>query len=259
MGRELDVTVRRHGQVVMVHPRGLLTLDTATDLWRVLVKELHGHGRVVVDLDGFRLGSQASWVMIFPTVLAECGGWPAAKIALCRPDAEMTEALVTLGVPALVPVYHLQLEAKGAIDRRPDIVRMRTGLPGDVRAPARARRLIRDMCPLWQVDHDLQDTAQVVVNELVEVAIGPSGSAAELMLERGPRGLRLAVQDASPTAEPSRGTPTAEPSHGTPTEHSIETLPKGPELGLEMLGNLTTAWGVDVAPDGTTAWAVITD
>lgn len=254
LDRELDVTVRRHGQVVIVHPRGSLELDTATHLWRVLVKALHAHGRVVVDLDGFRLGSQASWVMIFPTVLAECGGWPAAKIALCRPDAAMTQALATLEVPALVPVYHLQLEAKGAIDRRPDIVRMRTGLPGDVRAPAKARRLIRDMCPLWQVDHDLQDTAQVVVNELVEVALGPSGRAAELSLERGPLGLRLAVQDASPTA------PTSPTSYGMPTaEHSIEAQHKGPELGLEMLGNLTTAWGVDVAPGGTTAWAVITD
>ncbi len=240
----LDVTVRRHGQVVMVHPRGLLTLHTATDLWRVLVKELLGHGRVVVDLEGFRLGPQASWVMIFPTVLAECGGWPAAKIALCRPDTEMTEALATLGVPALVPVYHLQLEAKGAIDRRPDLVRMRTGLPGNVRAPATARRLIRDMCPLWQVDHDLQDTAQVVVNELLDVAIGPTGTAAELLLERGPLGLRLAVQDASLTR---------------PEEPSRDPLHRGMGLGLEMLGNLTTAWGVDVAPEGMTAWAVITD
>ena len=241
MDVELDVTVRRHGQVAIVHPRGQLTLHTATELWRVLVKELLGHGRVVVDLDGFRLGPQSSWVMIFPTVLAECGGWPAAKIALCRPDAEMTEALVAGGVPSLVPVYPLQLEAKGAIDRRPDIVRIRTGLPHNVRAPATARQLIRNMCPLWQVDDDLQDTAQVVVSELVDVAIGPAATAAELILERGPQGLQLAVQDAS--ARP-------------------EKLPSDPlrqGLGLEILGNLTTAWGVDVAPDRKTAWAVITN
>lgn len=237
----LDVTVRRHGQVVMVHPRGLLTLHTATELWRVLVKELLGHGRVVVDLDGFRLGPQASCVMIFPTVLAGCGGWPAAKIALCRPDPEMAEALAAGGVSALVPVHHLQLEATAAIDRRPDVVRMQTGLPGSVRAQASARRLIRDVCPLWQVDHDLQDTAQVVVSELVDVAIGPAGTAAELILERGPQGLQLAVQDAS----------------ARPEELSTDPLRTG--LGLEMLGNLTTAWGVDVAPDGKTAWALITN
>ncbi len=237
---ELDVTVRRHGQVVIVHPRGFLTLRTATELRRVLVKELISHGRVVVDLDGFRLGPQASWVMIFPTTLAECGGWPAAKIALCRPDPEMTEALAAGGVPALVPVYPLQLEAKGAIDRRPDVVRMRTGLPHNLRAQASARQLIRDMCPLWQIDHDLQDTTQVVVSELVDVAVGPVGSAAELILERGPVGLQLAVQDASSTR---------------PEELSTDPLRQG--LGQEMLGKLTTAWGLDLARGAKTAWAVI--
>jgi hypothetical protein len=239
---ELDVTVRRHGQVTIVHPRGTLTLRTATELRRVLVKELVSHGRVVVDLDGFRLGPQASWVMIFPTTLAECGGWPAAKIALCRPDAEMTDALAAGGVPALVPVYPLQLEAKGAIDRRPDIVRMRTGLPHNRQAQASARQLIRDMGPLWQIDHELQDTAQVVVSELVDVAVGPAGTAAELILERGPRGLQLAVQDASSTR---------------PDELSTDPPHQG--LGWEMLGNLTTAWGLDVASGGKTAWAVISD
>lgn len=242
MVMELDVTVRHHGQVAIVHPRGFLTLRTATELRRVLVKELVSHGRVVVDLDGFRLGPQASWVMIFPTVLAECGGWPAAKIALCRPDAEMTAALAAGGVPAVVPVYPLQLEAKGAIDRRPDVVRMQTGLPHNMHAPASARQLIRDVCPLWQIDHDLQVTAQLVVSELVDVAVGTAGSAAELILERGPQGLQLAVQDASSSR---------------PEEPVIDPVRKG--LVGELLGNLTTAWGLHVAPGGKTAWAVITD
>jgi hypothetical protein len=240
MDMELDVTVRRHGQVAIVHPRGFLTLHTATVWRRVLVKELVSHGRVVVDLDGFRLGPQASWVMIFPTVLAECGGWPAAKIALCRPDEEMTEALAAGGVPAVVPVYPLQLEAKGAIDRRPDVVRAQTGLPPHMRAPASARQLVRDICPLWQIDHDLQDTAQVVVSELVDVTVGPAGRAAELILERGPQGLQLAVQDASSSR---------------PEELAIDPVRKG--LVGELLGNLTTAWGLHVAHGGKTAWAMI--
>lgn len=238
---EFDVTVRRHGPVTIVHPRGSLTLRTAMELRRVLVKELVNHGRVVVDLDGFQLGPQADWVMIFPTVLAECGGWPAAKIALCRPDMEMTEALTAGGVPAVVPVYPLQLEAKSEIDRRPDVVRMQTGLPHNLRAPANARQLIREMCPLWQIDHDLQDTAQVVVSELVDVTVGPAGSAAELILERGPQGLQLAVQDASSSRL---------------EELTIDPVREG--LLGELLGNLTTAWGLHVAPGGKTAWAVIT-
>jgi hypothetical protein len=241
----LDVTVRRHGQVVVVHPRGLLTSRAARELHCVLHKELLDHGRVVVDLDGFQLGSQASSVEIFPAALAECGGWPTAKVVLCRPNNEMAQTLADQGVSVSVPVYHLLLEAEAAIDRRPDVVRMRTRLPCDVRAPAEARQLVRDVCPLWQVDDELQDTAQVVVSELVGIAVGPAGIAAGLTLEQGPRGLRVAVRGASPIGL------------SRPQERSTDLQLRGLGLGLQMLANLTTAWGVDIQPEGKTVWAEI--
>jgi hypothetical protein len=248
MDSKLDVTVRRHKQVVVVHPRGYLNVLTATELHRVLLQQLRDHGRVMVDLDGFTVGSQSPWVMIFPAVLAECGGWPAAKIVLCRPDPQMTSALTARGVPTLVPVHHLQLEAEAAIDERPDVVRRRTGLPGNVWAPAMARQLIRDTCPLWQVDDELQDAAQVVVNELVDVAVGDVGSASQLTLERASRVLRLSVQDARLSRPLYR-----------PQAQLADPLHRGRGLGLEMLGKLTTAWGVDMASAGKIAWAVISD
>ncbi len=65
MGSTLDIAAYRHGQVVVVHPRGLLTVRTGTELRWVLTKELTHHGRVVVDLDGFSVG-RASCVTIFP-------------------------------------------------------------------------------------------------------------------------------------------------------------------------------------------------
>lgn len=245
MGAGLDVTVRRHGPVAIVHPRGSLTWSNAAELRRVVVQELGSTGRVVVDLDGFQLGPQGSEVMIFSAALADCGGWPAAKIALCRPDPQMTHVLAARRVSSLVPVYHLLLEAEAEIDRQPALVRKRIELPGDVTAPAMARHVVRDVCPLWTVDDDLQETAQVVANELATVAVGRAGTA-ELTLERGRGGLRLAIQDACLTAPPSR-----------PQRYTID--PRQRELGLrlDMLGNLTTAWGVDVASGGTTAWAII--
>jgi len=130
---------------------------------------------------------------------------------------------------------------------RPDMLRMQARLPCDVWAPAAARQLIRDVCLLWQVDDALQDTAQVVVSELVGLTVGHASTATGLTLERGPRGLRVAVRDAVPTG-PSR-----------PEECSTDPPRRqGIGLGLEMLENLTTAWGVDVQPDGKTAWAEIT-
>jgi hypothetical protein len=78
MDTGLDVTVRRHEQVVVVHLRGVLTLSTATELHRVLVRGLLDHGQVVVDLDGFQLGPHASWVEIFPAALGELGPMKSA-------------------------------------------------------------------------------------------------------------------------------------------------------------------------------------
>jgi hypothetical protein len=109
----------------------------------VLAKELTAHSRVVVDLDGLRVGRESS-VTVFPAVLTQCGGWPSAKLALCRPDDAMVQALTARGVAALVPVYHLRLEAEAAIDERPPVVRIRLHLPFDTGSAASARRLVRE-------------------------------------------------------------------------------------------------------------------
>ena len=245
MSSALDIAAYRHGQVVVVHPRGLLTVRTGTELRRVLTKELTGHGRVVVDLDGFSVG-RASCVTIFPAVLTQCGGWPAAKLALCRPEPGMAQALAARRVSALVPVYHLLLEAQAAIDSRPPVVRVRVQLPFDAGAPATARRLVREMCPLWQVDEQSQDTAQFVVSELVANAVEHACTGVGVTLERGPQGLRIAVRDSSPVGFPG------------PVERSTDPLGQVRGRGLELVDTLTPAWGVDVQPDGNTVWAEIT-
>ncbi|MGH3897708.1 MAG: ATP-binding protein [Pseudonocardiaceae bacterium] len=242
MDYALDIAVHHHGQVLVVHPRGLLTVRTAAELRRVLAEELFDHGRVVVDLDGFRVG-RASCVTIFPAVLTQCGGWPSAKIALCRPDPEMAQALAARRVSDLVPVYHLLLEAEAAIDWRPPVVRVRMQLACDTGASAIARRLVRDMCPLWQVDDELQETAQFVASELVANAVEHACTDVGLTLERGRHGLRIAVRDASPVGFPG------------PVQRSTDPLGQVRGRGLELVESLTTAWGVDVQPDGNTVWA----
>ncbi len=245
MDAALDMAVYHHGQVIVVHPRGLLTVRTAAELRRVLTRQLLDHGRVVVDLDGLAVG-RASCVTIFPAVLIQCGGWPSAKIALCRPDSGMAQSLAARRVSALVPVYHLLLEAEAAIDRRPPVVRVRVRLPCDTGAPATARRLVREMCPLWQVDDELQETAQFVVSELVANAVEHACTGVCLTLERDSHGLRVAVRDGSPVGFPG------------PVQRSTDPLGQVRGLGLELVERLTTAWGVDVQPDGNTVWAEIT-
>lgn len=244
MDSALDIAVHHHRQVVVVHPRGLLTVRTAAELRPLLAKELFDHGRVVVDLEGFAVG-RAPCVTIFPAVLTQCGGWPSAKVALCRPDPGMAQALAARRVSDLVPVYHLLLEAEAAIDRRPPVVRVRTQLPCDTSAPATARALVREMCPLWQID-ELRETAQFVVSELVANAVEHACTDVGLTLERGPHGLRVAVRDASPVGFPG------------PVQRWTDPLGHERGRGLELVDSLTKAWGIDVQPDGNTVWAEIT-
>ena len=135
--------------------------------------------------------------------------------------------------------------AHSAPTTRRDLARTQTRLPSNIWAPASARQLVRHMCPLWEVDDDLQEIAEVVVSELVDITVGRANTAAaRLILERGPRGLRVAIRDAGPT--------------GVRRPEERSTNPPRGGLGLQMLENLTTAWGVDIQPDGKTAWAEIT-
>src|SRR5918911_3727429 len=99
MDSALDIAVHRHEQVVVVHPRGLLTVRTAVELREVLAKELTEHGRVVVDLDGLRLGRE-SCVAVFPAVLTQCGGLASATPAAGPARPANAPALTTRPGPA---------------------------------------------------------------------------------------------------------------------------------------------------------------
>lgn len=243
MGAEFGVTVRGYGQVRVVQPRGTLTERTGAELRRILAKVLVDHGRAVVDLDGFRL-ARASCVAVFPAVLDHCGGWPKVRLVLCRPDGGMARALAQRRISALVPVYELLPEAAEAIEQRPALVRARTRLVCDDHAPDLARQLVRDTCPMWQVGNEQQQIAELVVNELVDNAVRHARTAAALTLERGPRGLRIAVRDTASSDGLSRS-----------ADHSTDTRRRG--RGLELVARLSTAWGVEMHPVGKTVWAEI--
>ncbi|HEY2764918.1 MAG TPA: ATP-binding protein [Pseudonocardiaceae bacterium] len=242
MSAGLNVTVRARGKVPVLQPHGMLTERTGTEVRRILAKVLVDHGRAVVDLNGFRV-SRASCVTVFPAALDQCGGWPRARLVLYRADEAMARALAQQGVSALIPVCRMLSEAEEAIERRPTVVRARIRLPCDDLALDLARRLVRDTCPNWQVDPEFQQITELVVSELVDNAVRHARTAAALTLERGPRGLRVAVRDTAAWAG---------------------FAPPGPELrrpgrGLELVVRLTATWGVEMHPVGKTVWAAITE
>jgi hypothetical protein len=95
------------------------------------------------------------------------------------------------------------------------------------------------------VDDGSADTAEFVAGELVSNAVEHACTGVWLTLERGPRGLRVSVRDGSPVGFPG------------PVQRSTDPLGRVRGRGLELVESLTTAWGVDVQPDGNTVWAEI--
>lgn len=245
MGAEFGVTVRGHGQARVVRPQGRLSERTGVELSRILVRIMLDHRRVVVDLDELRV-VRASGVTIFPAVLDRCGGWPRVRLVLCRPDQAMAQALAERRVPTLVPVCRLLSEADEAFELRPSVVRARTRLACDDHAPDVARRLVRDTCPMWHVDAELQQIAELVVSELVDNAVRHARTTAALTLERGPRGLRIAVRDTASSA-----------AFWAAADQPPDLRRQG--RGLELVARLTTSWGVEMHPAGKTVWAEITE
>lgn len=245
MDSDLDLRVREDGRVAVVRPRGTLTSDTAPLLRRSLVKGLLGLGRVVVDLDVFRLG-RASCVRVFPAVLDHCGGWPKARLTLWQPDREMAEALDAHRVPALVPVHDDFLDSLAAFEHRPPTMRVRTRLACDHRAPAIARQLVRECCPTWQVSRARQGVVELVATELVSNAVTHARTASTFTVQRQARGLRVAVCDT-----------------GVPVPADILTALRNRDhplgRGLALVTSLCTAWGVRANPVGKTVWAEVGD
>lgn len=272
MGAEFGVSLREHGLICVVRPQGMLTERTGAELRRILTRVLLDRGRAVVDLDGFQV-VRASGVTVFTAALDHCGGWPKARLVLCRPDHEMARALIQQRISILVPVYQLLSEAEEALEQRPVVVRVRTRLVCDTRAPDVARRLVRDTCPRWQVGAEQQQIAELVVSELVDNAVRHARSAAALTLQRGPGGLRIAVRDTASavrdTGSAVRDTGSAVRNTGpaavrdTGSGNGLVPVPPGSTetrrvgRGLELVARLTSAWGVEMHPVGKTVWAEI--
>ncbi|MGH4008895.1 MAG: ATP-binding protein [Pseudonocardiaceae bacterium] len=84
-----------------------------------------------------------------------------------------------------------------------------------------------------------------MVSELVANAVEHACTDVGLTLQRGPHGLRVAVRDASPVGFPG------------PVQRWTDSLGQVRGLGLELVEILTTAWSVDIQPDGNTVWAEI--
>jgi serine phosphatase RsbU (regulator of sigma subunit)/anti-sigma regulatory factor (Ser/Thr protein kinase) len=118
--------------------------------------------------------------------------------------------------------------------------RARAVLPSDTKAPGLARRFLDETLASWAVDEDVVMTAQLCVSELVTNAVIHTGTRPEMTVELDDECLTVLVVD-----------------HGGEGDVAVtgEADPiRVSGRGLTLVDAVSSAWGVQQTPDGTTVW-----
>jgi anti-sigma regulatory factor (Ser/Thr protein kinase) len=111
-------------------------------------------------------------------------------------------------------------------------------LAGTPSSASLARSFVRDRLQGWGCVAEM-DSAQLVASELVTNAVLHAGSEIQLTLRADPCSVRVEVGDCSSRVPMKRLRPS--------------TLQTG--RGLEILGSVASAWGVEPRDNGKTVWA----
>ena len=168
--------VRRGPDVSVLAVSGELSLRSAGLVTGAVSKALADGGRVLVDVSGLRL----TWppaVQLFPSVLADVGGWPGARLVLFGADETLARSLGALRVSRAVPLAPDETTAHRLLEHRPPTVARHTDLERMQSSLGRARHFVRAACTDWQLE-TLRDDAVIVANELLENAVLHAGTPA---------------------------------------------------------------------------------
>ena len=111
-------------------------------------------------------------------------------------------------------------------------------LGGELSAARRARQALRGCCRDLGVDEDACDVLLLLASELVTNAVLHGAPPVHLSARLDGAGVHLAVSDAGP-------------HHPVVRAHDPAALSG---RGVQLLRDLSEAWGVDVHADGKTVW-----
>ena len=237
----VTVSPADHDDHPVVSVRGVLFSPREEGALRqVLLAQLLDRGRVVVDLSEATVpwGSPAQ---LFPTTLAEAGGWPLARLVLAGADPLTARILRAARVHLTVPLAATITEARLLLDARPPRVAAQHELPCAPAAPLLARLAVASVCEEWELDDGLHDGAATVATELVTNAVEHAGTACILEIALDRRCLQIAVRDRSPVA---KGRPEI-------------TVTRNGGYGLLVVQGLSRGWGVTPHAHGKTVWALL--
>jgi anti-sigma regulatory factor (Ser/Thr protein kinase) len=238
MAEDLVVGVHEHLDYVRLRLRGCLSLRNVPRIREVTVKSLLDSGRVLIDLSPLRC-TQPAFVTVFPTALANAGGWPSARLVLYGADGAMRSMLLATRIPDTVHLAADLASARALFDRRPPQVRRHRDLPMHNAAAAAARQFVRESCEIWEVVPEIREIAELLSSELVSNAVEHAHSSSRLTVTGTGSALRVSVRDYSRTPIPR------------PRPIDIGAF-RG--RGLHLVAALSRSWGAHQHSDGKTVW-----
>jgi anti-sigma regulatory factor (Ser/Thr protein kinase) len=149
--------------------------------------------------------------------------------------ARAREAMVGPAGPDDVTMLAVGITPEGTL-------RARAALPADTTAPGLARRFLDETLATWAVDEDVVMTAQLCVSELVTNAVIHTGTRPEMTVELDDECLTVLVHD-----------------HGDEGDGDVALTAEADPIrvsgrGLTLVDAMSSAWGVQQTPDGTTVW-----
>jgi hypothetical protein len=231
--------VRRDADACVLAVSGALSLCSAGLVIRAVSKALLDVGRVLVDVSGLRLAWRPP-IQVFPSILADAGGWPRARLVVFGADAELARTLTVLRVTSTVPVAPDEATARLLLNQRPPVVARHLHLGCELSSARRARLFVEGACTDWQLEV-IRDDAMVVVSELVANAVVHAGTGCRVVLRYGARGLTIAVNDYAPDlALPLRPVTESQRGHG-----------------LFMVAALSLHWGLSRGRGEKCVWAFL--
>jgi anti-sigma regulatory factor (Ser/Thr protein kinase)/anti-anti-sigma regulatory factor len=178
---------------------------------------------------------------VLSTVVSRTAEWPAVPIVLCGAGPETARAIAAWSDGGIISTAASCADALASTRPEPEPRRIRIRLRPVPDACRQARQLVTQTCAAWHRS-EIAGTAALVATELVANVVRHAHTTMEFTLGLRNGRMCLTVRDHSPRL-PRPQEPRAGEAGGR---------------GLQLVRELTEAWGVLPVSDGKVVWTQLT-
>jgi anti-sigma regulatory factor (Ser/Thr protein kinase) len=227
--------------VAILRVSGVLDLVTGDALENAVGRCLCAQPEaLLIDVSGLEV-SEPGALDVLSSVMCRTAEWPAVPIVLCGAGPETTEAIAAWPDCTSVGAATSCEEALAGTGTEPEPRRIRARLRPVPDACRQVRQLVDQACTAWH-RREVSNVAALVATELVANVVRHAHTTMEFTLGLRDGRFFLTVRDGS---------------RDLPRPRNPDTTDTGGR-GLQLVRELTDAWGVLPVHDGKVVWTHLT-